>query len=142
MRELFGYERLTGPLMVSLMINFYRNEWRQLSNYFHPQIRLKSKERFGARIKRKFRPAVTPVENLKEYLTKEIAEKMKAEIDSLNPFDLVKKFKRRLRDFQAYNSRTRDGLGKHAIGYPWVVALLIAAKPSARVPPNGEYKTR
>lgn len=114
-RELFGYDRLSGKLMVSLMNNVYRKEWRKLSNYFHPQIRLKSKERHGAKIKRKFHAPVTPFENLKPYLTEEESKSIQDEIDSINPFELVKKLKRKLRDFQAYNSRPRDGLGKHAI---------------------------
>ena len=114
-RELFGYDRLSGPLMVTLMNNIYRNEWHKLSNYFHPQIRLKTKERHGSKIKRKFHKAVTPFEILKPHLTIEKAQAIQAEIDALNPFELVKKLKRKLRDFQAYNSRPRDGLGKHAI---------------------------
>ncbi|MCX6126470.1 MAG: hypothetical protein NTV34_17180, partial [Proteobacteria bacterium] len=114
-RELFGYDRLSGKLMVTLMNNVYRNEWRKLSNYFHPQIRLKSKERHGAKVKRKFHTAVTLFENLKSHLSKEKSQSIQIEIDSLNPFELVKKLKRKLRDFQGYNSRPRDGLGKHAI---------------------------
>ena len=46
-RELFGYDRYSGDLMVNLMNQIYRNEWRLLANYFHPQIRLKTKERYG-----------------------------------------------------------------------------------------------
>ena len=114
-RELFGYDRLSGKLMVNLMNNIYRNEWRKLSNYFHPQIRLKSKERIGAKIKRKFHPAITPFENLKPHLIEGVAQKIQSEIDLLDPFELVKKLKRKLRDFQAYNSRPRGGLGKHAM---------------------------
>ena len=114
-RELFGYDRLSGKLMVTLMNNIYRNEWRKLSNYFHPQIRLKSKERLGAKIKRRFHAPITPFENMKPHLVSEISLKIQSEIDVLNPFELVKKLKRKLRDFQGYNSRPRDGLGKHAI---------------------------
>ncbi len=114
-RELFGYDRLSGKLMVSLMNSVYRNEWSKLSNYFHPQIRLKSKERNGAKVTRKFHKPVTPFENLKAHLTNEAALKIQTEIDALNPFELVKKLKRKLREFQGYNSRPKDALGKHAI---------------------------
>jgi hypothetical protein len=114
-REVFGYDRLSGRLMASLMNNIYRNEWRLLANYFHPQIRLKSKERIGAKIKRRFHPPTTPFANLRPHLSAETSQAIQAEISSLNPFALVKKLKRKLRDFQAYNSRPRDGLGKHAI---------------------------
>ena len=115
MRELFGYERLTGSLMVQLMNSVYRNEWRKLSNYFHPQIRLKSKERHGSKIRRKFHAPVTPFENLRPHLSEDTTQRIQSEIALLSPFQLVKKLKIKLRDFQAYNSRPGDGLGKHAI---------------------------
>jgi hypothetical protein len=122
-RELFGYDRLSGPLMVSLMNNIYRQEWRSLSNYFHPQIRLKSKVRIGSKIKRTFHPPATPFTSLKRYLSEEKAKAIQAEIDGLDPFMLVKKLKRKLRDFQAYNSRhpgsarqTCDVIGLRAKG--------------------------
>lgn len=114
-REVFGYDRLSGKLMVNLMNNIYRNEWRLLANYFHPQIRLKSKERIGAKVKRRFHKPATPFENLKRHLPEEHVRSIQAEIAGLNPFDLVKKLKRKLRDFQAYNSRSPDQLGKHAV---------------------------
>lgn len=114
-RELFGYDRYTGKLMVQLMNNIYRNEWRLLSNFFHPQIRLKSKERNGAKVKRTFHAPITPFEALQKHLSEEELEKMSTEYNALNPFDLRKKLKRRLRDLQAYNSRSIDRLGKHAM---------------------------
>jgi len=114
-RELFGYERLSGKLMVRLMNNVYRGEWRLLSNYFYPQIRVKSKERHGAKVKRKFHQPITPFESLKRHLSAEKIQAMEAEMRSLNPFDLRHKLRRRLREFQGYNSRPRDGLGKYAV---------------------------
>lgn len=114
-RELFGYDRLSGKLMVQLMNNIYRTEWRLLSNYFYPQIRLKSKERHGAKIKRTFHKPITPFENLKKYLPPEKIVEMEAEYAALDPFALRKKLQRRLRDFQAYNSRPMDAGGKYAV---------------------------
>lgn len=107
-RELFGYDRYSGKLMVRLMNNIYRNEWRLLSNYFYPQIRLKSKVRHGAKIKRTFHDPITPFENMTKYLSPEIISVLTAEQEALNPFDLRKKLKRKLRDFQAYNSQPGD----------------------------------
>lgn len=113
-RELFGYDRYSGDLMVRLMNNIYKNEWRLLTNYFHPQIRLKSKERHGSKIKRTFHAPATPFENLKNYLPEEKIAEMEAGLSKLNPFELRKKVKRRLSELQGYNSRSTDRLGKHA----------------------------
>lgn len=114
-RELFGYERLTGKLMVQLMNNVYRKEWRLLTNYFFPQIRLKSKERHGAKVKRKFHEPITPFEQLKTYLPKEDTAKLQQHYETLDPFKLRKGLKKKLRDFQAYNSRPKASIGKYAI---------------------------
>lgn len=114
-RELFGYDRFSGKLMVRLMNSIYRNEWRLLSNLFHPQIRLKAKVRIGAKVKRTFHKPVTPFENLKAHLTTEKSASIQLQIDGLNPFNLVKKLKRKLRDLQLYNSRSPNSLGKHAM---------------------------
>ena len=114
-REIFGYDRLTGKLMTQLMNAVYRKDWRLLANHFLPQIRLKSKERVGSKIIRRFKPAQTPYTLLCRYLKGERLERLQAEHKALNPFDLRHKLKKKLRDFQAYNSRPRDDLGKYAI---------------------------
>jgi len=114
-RQLFGYDRYSGKLMVQLMNNIYRNEWRLLANYFYPQIRLKEKERIGAKIKRKYHDPKTPFENLIKHLPEEKIAEMTEDYDDLNPIVLQKKLKRKLRDFQAYNNRSPDRLGKYAM---------------------------
>lgn len=114
-RELFGYDRLSGKLMVQLMNNIYRKEWRLLSNYFLPQIRLKSKERYGAKMKRRFHEPITPYKQLKTYLPEEKVVEMQQQYETLDPFKLRKNLKRKLRDFQAYNSRSMADLGKYAV---------------------------
>ena len=114
-RELFGYDRLCGKLMVQLMNNIYRGEWRLLSNFFHPQIRLKSKERIGAKVIRKFHKPRTPYDMLKEHLTEEKTKELEEKMNALNPFTLGKKLKRKLRDIQAYNSRSPERAGKYAL---------------------------
>lgn len=114
-RQLFGYERYSGKLMVQLMNNIYRGEWSLLTNFFYPQIRLKSKERIGSKVKRTFHPATTPFEILKKYLPEEKLAELTAKIEGINPFDQQKKLKKRLREFQAYNSRSADAAGKYAM---------------------------
>jgi len=114
-RELFGYDRYSGKLMVQLMNNIYRGEWRLLTNYFYPQIRLKEKIRVGSKVKRTFHKPVTPMELLKYHLSNEEQQTIDETIDKLNPFNLRKKLKRSLRNFQAYNNRSADRLGKYAM---------------------------
>ena len=114
-RELFGYDRFSGKLMTQLMNNIYRKEWDLLSNYFYPQIRLKSKERIGSKVTRRFHPPTTPLEILAKHLPKAHFEQLQMQADSKNPFELRKKLKRKLRNLQAYNSRSPDSLGKYAI---------------------------
>lgn len=114
-RELFGYDRYSGKLMVTLMNNIYRNEARKLWTYFHPQIRLKEKIRVGSKVKRKFHAPATPFETMKKHLSKEKAQEMQIEMDKLNPFKIRKKLRSKLRDFQTYNQMSPDDLGKYAI---------------------------
>ena len=114
-REIFGYDRLTGKLITQLMNAVYRKEWRLLSNHFLPQIRLKSKERLGSKIIRRFKPPQTPYALLCTYLSGQRLKQFQTEHKGLDPFELRRKLKKKLRDFQAYNSRPRDDLGKYAI---------------------------
>jgi hypothetical protein len=114
-RELFGYDRFSGKLMVQLMNNIYRNEWSTLTNFFYPQIRLKSKERIGSKVKRKFHEPKTPFELLKGFLSEEDLKQLEAKAEESNPFTLRKKLKKKLREFSAYNSRSAERLGKYAV---------------------------
>ena len=116
-RELFGYDRYAGKLMVQLMNGIYSKEWRILSNLFYPQIRLKSKERVGSKVIRKFNAPVTPFELLREHLSQENILLLTKEMEDTNPFDVRKKLKRKLREFQAYNGRSPERAGKYAINF-------------------------
>jgi len=113
-RELFGYDRFEGRLMAQQMNNVYRKEWRQLSNFFHPQIRLKEKYRVGSKVKRRFHAPRTPLDLLGDYLPEQQMVSLRLEAASLNPFFLQKKLKRKLRDISAYNSRDPETMGRIA----------------------------
>lgn len=114
-RQLFGYERFEGKLMVQLMNGIYRNEWRLLANFFNPQIRLIEKYRVGAKLHRKFAKPKTPYEQLLPYLSDAKKAELAEIYKSLDPFELRKKLKRKLHDVQGYNSRPMQGLGKEAM---------------------------
>jgi hypothetical protein len=114
-RELFGYDRYEGRLTTQLMNAIYRNEWRLLANFFHPQIRLIEKYRIGSKLHRKFAKPRTAFEQLLPFLDEAKRRELTELYNSLNPFELRKKLKRKLRDLKGYNSQAIENLGKEAM---------------------------
>ena len=112
-RELFGYDRHSGHLQTNLMNNIYSKEWFFLANFFYPQIRLKSKERIGSKIKKAFHPARTPIEILGNYLTEEVMVGLYRIVENSDPFGLRRSLKRKLRNFQGYKGKKGERLGKY-----------------------------
>ncbi|MBI5701494.1 integrase [Candidatus Saganbacteria bacterium] len=89
-RHLFGYQRLDKPEFVVLMNDIYKNEWRLLQNFFSPSVKLMTKTRFGAKIKKEHDKPKTPYQRILE--SEAISQAMKAELTrlfkTLNPFML------------------------------------------------------
>jgi len=100
-RECFGYDRIEDLGLVDLMNEIYRDYWNPLHNFFLPQMQLQSKERIGARIKKKYDFPKTPFERLK--LAPNVSEEEKAKLDirmqSLNPFELKRGLEQHLDRF-------------------------------------------
>lgn len=96
-RECFGYERIDLSL-AALMNEIYRDFWNPLHNFFLPQMQLVSKERIGARIRKKYDFPKTPFERLK--LAPNVSEEEKAKLEirmkSLNPFELKRGLEQKL----------------------------------------------
>lgn len=114
-RELFGYERLDWKLAVQLMNNIYRGEWRLLQNHFHPQIKVIEKQRIGSQQKRKLSTPKTPFVRLMEAgMPRDPRQALVDEHESLNPFNLREKLKKKLRDFRLYQGKDAS-LSRHAI---------------------------
>lgn len=65
-RKLIGWDRYDTQAAVDAMNDLYRNEWRLLCNLFLPSVKLANKIRVGARIKRVYGPAKTPLDRLLE----------------------------------------------------------------------------
>ena len=88
-RQLFGYERLEHKELVPLMNEIYRVQ-NLISNYFIPQMKLKSKVRVGAKIKKTYDTPKTPYQRLLEEpsVTEEQKEKLRQTYATLNYFDL------------------------------------------------------
>ncbi|MCI5127130.1 MAG: hypothetical protein D3907_01240, partial [Candidatus Electrothrix sp. AUS3] len=114
-RELFGYDRIEGRLQVQLMNAIYRNEWFKLTNFFQPQIRLKTKERHGSKIKKTYYTPQTAFEALKAYLPIDDLSKLEERIGNKDPFSLMKSLKTKLRNFQSYRFKKGERMGKYDI---------------------------
>jgi hypothetical protein len=82
-----------------MMNDIYRNEHCLLYNFFVPQVKLLSKERIGAKYRRKFSKPRTPYQALlaSEDISEEQKRKLTSKFLSLDPFarraQLEKKFK-------------------------------------------------
>lgn len=98
-RALFGYDRFENPILVKLMNDLYTNEWSLLKNYFHPTMKLDSKEKINSKYRRKYHPPATPYERLmgSSAIKAEEKKQLKATFDSLNPFELKKQIEEKLK---------------------------------------------
>jgi len=65
-RKLIGYDRYDTQQAVEAMNDLYRNEWRLFCNMYLPTMKLDKKIRVGAKIKRIYKKAMTPLDRLLE----------------------------------------------------------------------------
>ena len=97
-RREVGYLRYESEDEQSLLNDLYRHELRLYKNYFEPVIKLKSKERVGGKIKKKYFKALTPYHYLLNDpgISAEIKAKMRLAYQSLNPAELKRAIDRKL----------------------------------------------
>lgn len=100
-RAVFGYDRVERPELVELMNEIYRDYWNPLNNFFLPSMKLKEKERNGARITKRYDIPTTPYQRL--MVAPNVSEEKKAELTRrfklLNPFELKQGLERKLELF-------------------------------------------
>lgn len=98
-RQLLGYDRLEDPELVAQINTLYREVWNPLHNYFSPCMKLLSKDRHGAKVKRRHDRPQTPCERLlaNEYLSAQAKDKLRAQRAQLNPFELHRQLEEGLR---------------------------------------------
>jgi hypothetical protein len=65
-RKLVGYWRYDTPAAVAALNDLYRHELRVFHNLFLPSVKLLAKERVGARVRRRYDRARTPLERVGE----------------------------------------------------------------------------
>jgi len=109
-RNVFGYDRIEQPALIDLMNEIYRDYWNPLNNYFLPSMKLKEKERNGARITKRYGDPMTPHQRL--MLAPNVSEERKAELkarfSSLNPFELKRGLEKRLDLFFSLLRQTKE----------------------------------
>lgn len=109
-RAVFGYDRIEIPSLVDLMNEIYRDYWNPLHNFFLPSMKLKEKERNGARITKRYDEPKTPYQRLMEApnLAEEKKQELKARFKSLNPFELKQGLEKRLESFFSLLRQGKD----------------------------------
>ena len=80
-RKVFGYLRYDTYEELAIMNDLYHQELRLYKNFFQPVMKLKSKERIGGRVKRKYDVPRTPYQRLME--SEQISEEAKEELQGV-----------------------------------------------------------
>ncbi len=120
-RELFGYERFGRRELVPLMNEIYQAYWNPLWNYFTPMMKLQSKERVGAKIKKKYDEPKTPYQRLIDSpkLDPHFKKKLKLGIQGKNPFLLKRELDKKLKYFfQMVDNFKRQDMVELTSDYP------------------------
>jgi hypothetical protein len=97
-RRFVGYQRHCGMAAGQCLARLYQAV-RLFVNYFQPSMKLRSKTREGARVKKKYHKPATPCERLLGHasVTEAVKDGLRAEQGRLDPLDLL----HRIRDSQA-----------------------------------------
>ena len=97
-RKLIGYDRYDTQVAVDAMNDLYRNEWRLFCNLYLPSVKLDKKIRVGAKIKRIYKDAMTPLDRL---LESDKGDRVKLDLlrrlrEKVDPFELSETVDRKL----------------------------------------------
>ena len=102
-RQYLGYQRFGNKDLVDLMNDLYQNEWNLYFNFFMPSVKLLSKQRIGSKTIKIHDKPKTPAQRLidSDYSTTDIKQKLLQTRESLNPFQLEKQMKVKIRNIVA-----------------------------------------
>lgn len=89
-RKLIGYDRLGDQRFVELLNDLYVTAWNPLQNFFTPVMQLKSKERIGAKVIKRYDQSQTPCQRLLASAGLSAAAKrnLRQALAKLNPVEL------------------------------------------------------
>ncbi|MBI3458734.1 hypothetical protein HY061_00520 [Candidatus Azambacteria bacterium] len=98
-RRVVGYDRITDPKLVEMINDMYQNEHRLLTNYFYTTLKLKEKEKINGKTTKSYEVAKTPYKRLIESdkISEEIKIKLKTEYMRLNPAELQRNLRKKLK---------------------------------------------
>lgn len=98
-RQWVGYDRLDNPMVVPLLNDLYRNEWRLFHNFFLPSVKLIDKERIGSKTLKRYDPPKTPYQRTMEsdYIPNAVKKDLSKQLEKLNPFLLRKNMETKLK---------------------------------------------
>lgn len=102
-RQLFGYERFKDQRLVVLMNDLYRQEWSLYQNHFCPSMKLKEKIKINSRYRKKYDVPQTPYQRLMDspHVSEPAKQRLKAQHQSLNPFELKRIINQKIRHIMA-----------------------------------------
>jgi hypothetical protein len=107
-RKIFGYLRYDTYEELAIMNDLYHNELRLYKNFLQPVMKLKSKERVGGRVKRKYEASKTPYQRLmeSEQIRDEVKDELKSIYLSLNPAQLKRSIDAKLTElYKTYEEK-------------------------------------
>jgi hypothetical protein len=101
-RRAVGYQRCEGDEQVRLLNQLYA-PLELYTNFFQPSMKLQSKERHGARVKKKYDQARTPFRRVLEsgFIDEQIKDALRRRYELLNPAQLKRQIERLQRKLTA-----------------------------------------
>jgi hypothetical protein len=102
-RRVFGWKRLAGEVIVAAMNQLYVGDLRLWMNYFQPSVKLVSRERVGARVRRRYDQPQTPLDRLITLgaISAQRAASMLAERVQIDPFVLSDRIEHAVKEILA-----------------------------------------
>lgn len=106
-RRAVGYARYDTDEQCQLLNELY-SYLRLYSNFFLPTMKLKSKERVGSRVKKRYDQALTPYQRVMQskLVSKAKKDQLRAKYATLNPAALKRKLERRQQRLAKTTSKT------------------------------------
>lgn len=91
-RQWLGYRRFENPLIVDLLNDLYKNEWRFFHNFFMPSVKLQKKERLASKIIKRHDSPKTPYQRIldSKFIPPHTKKDLNQIFKTLNPFKLRK----------------------------------------------------
>jgi hypothetical protein len=109
-RRAVGYQRFDTDEQLGLLNDLYE-KLDLYTNFFQPSMKLQSKERQGARVKKKYDAARTPYQRLldSQYLSEETKKQLRERYRLLNPAQLKRQMEKLQQKLMATAVRTTSG---------------------------------